>query len=206
MAIVGQESQAQTSWEKTPCKVSGSIMDRSGAVFPGILVRFSGSGKSISAESDREGRYSVYLAPGVYRISLFVGSNKLIYERSPVTISCPNELTLNLYPLPECVSFGCPKPLGFEFFSIPISRQSSTKTKESLYIAAREKKNENGITEYVKGVLTYGRYTILSELIAHKKNSRVLRVKGIGIIDDGKTRKEFTSLTVEFDGTTLRVH
>jgi hypothetical protein len=176
------------------CRVSGTATDKYDFIEQGAIVEFKSAKMTNSTKSDLDGAYSLSLSPGIYEIKVKRAS-ELRYRRARLAVSCPNNIVLNIYVLPECVSYGCRSPgFGFSNFTYGWTKSRSL---DLLIAYNTSKKSKNRIT-YKDAMVTYDKYTLSAEKVVQDLRSKTITAEGNGWIEDGKGRRTFTTLALAF--------
>lgn len=170
--------------------LTGKVMDKSGAIAPGIQLSFRNTSATAQVVADSEGRFNVTLRQNIYELELFRGKTKMLYKRSKIDLSDVSQLTMNIVLLPQCVSLGCER-LGYDFTTLPGGWLKGPPL--DLVIAYNEKKDSGGAKKFSDAILTYGRYTIAADLI-NVEGNQLLATNGW--IEDGYIRRSFTKLNL----------
>lgn len=193
-------SEATASFSQTSqCKVGGQIGARFGGIEPNATIVFEDAKMERRAVSDRNGAYSVLLPSGVYDI-LIKRWSVLRYRRARISVSCPIDLTLNIYTLPECVSYGC-RQTGYYFSAF----NGWTKNRILNVLVAYYSRRKSGTKiEYIDAVLTYDKYTVFADKMIHDVKSKTFLAKGKVWIEEGNDRRYFDKLKITFQEDGLR--
>lgn len=79
--------------EQGPVTLSGRVTNAHGPAIPGLPIRLSGTGATITVLTDADGRYSFTVAPGQY--DLFMETQEI----NPAVVAAPSHLVFMAYPL-----------------------------------------------------------------------------------------------------------
>jgi hypothetical protein len=187
--------------QPSECKIGGLIEAHYGGVESNATVIFKNAKTTKSGQSDVNGAYSLFLPPGIYEI-IVKRASELRYKRALVAIPCPNNLSINIYTLPECVSYGCQRQ-GFDFSSF---LYSWTKNRSlDLLIAYNTRKKSKTRIEYNDAMLTYDKYTLSADKIVQNLRSETLIAEGKGWIEDGNNRQNFDKLRLTFNSDGIQI-
>ena len=188
-----KKSPAQIVSRLNKCEVRGKVTDRNDYVEPGAIVIFKNLRTTHQSVTDEHGDYSLDLPQDTYEIVVSRAS-ELRYKRAKIQVSCPSDISINIYLLPECVSYGC-KRAGFGF-----SNYSKTWIKKpglNLLIAYNTRKTSRLRNVYDDAMLTFNNYTLsASRIVQNLKSKTILAEKGW--IEDGKNRRKFDRLSMRF--------
>lgn len=179
------------------CEVVGHLTDLQGVGIANSKVSYRALRGQIvkSGESDANGRYSIELPPGTYEVFVNRGAYPARYKRANVTLACNAKPMVNIYLLPECVSFGCKKG-GFSFATFGLAW---TKNRvNNLVIAFNNRKNAGSKIVYEDAVLTYDLYTIRGDRITQDLSTGMIMIAGSAWLDDGTNKRDFRKLLVNF--------
>lgn len=183
-------SSAQTN----RCSVSGTVSDLGDAVGTGITVQFKNASFESLAETDLNGRYSTKLNKDLYEVLLKGPFEYFNYRRAKVEVSCETNLAINLYLLPECVSYSCGRR-GYSFEILKsVSNSDST---PNLVIAYNEKNRKGNDIIYSDAMLTYNSYSLFAKEITQDRITRRTTARN-GWVEQGQIRKPFKEINVDF--------
>jgi len=195
---------AATFGQKGECEVVGQVTDLQGGLDMNSKVRYrSMNGEEVGTNiSDRDGRYSIKLRDGTFEVSVNLGAYPGRYKRANITIACQSKTLVNLYLLPECVSFGCNR-LGFDFVTYGPKWTKDPVRNMSIAFSKRKKVGTTVIFEVA--VLTYDFYTIKGERIVQDLSTGKILIQGPAWLDDGKNNRDIESLVVSFTDKGIRL-
>lgn len=196
-------SQQKTSNEKIfaekinyqkECVVSGEVFYPTG-LLPHTEITFKGQQTEKTVFSNDEGSYNIKLPAGIYEIILRRGADTLSYKRSKLNISCQNDLTINLYPQFERISYGDKSP---EHKFILFSNQWTGDKKLNPVISYLSKEKKGNTVSYTNSMLTYDNLTVsANKLIQDIKNKSIVAEGNVWIEEQGK-RTNYKKLTLKF--------
>jgi hypothetical protein len=182
-------SQAPVS---TSCELSGTVFDQSDSIVPNVGILFVVGTSYFSTRSDGEGRFRINMNPGRYEVLLRLPLEFWIYERSEITVDCKDSLTINLYALPMCVSFGC-DPIGYSFDRF---KRKDLPDSLGMVIAYEERKIRGGERRYADAFLTFGLTTVYArEIVVDTKKRKVVAMDGW--VENGTSRTKFENQIIQ---------
>jgi len=172
-------------------------MDLQSALAPNVLVEFvnaRSASETYSTRTDVNGRYSVRVPANIYEIRLKRGVDYANFNRATIGLTCSDSVQINLYLLPECVSYGCTRA-GYQF---DLFTGADSKF-QNLVIAYASKKKAKGRAIYENAVVTFGGYTLNANEVIQDTRTKVMWAKGPGWIENGQDRKIFNDrLEIDF--------
>lgn len=178
------------------CKISGSTRDWQNAIMPNLKLKFSNQEFNKVANVDESGNYEIVLPNGIYQVIAEKSFQTLSYKRANLELeSCKDEMNLNLFFLPECVSFGC--DAGAAFFSILPPKWTHKKSLNIIINHINRKKHKSEII-YKDAILTYNNLTLFAETIIQNLKDKTIFAKGNVWLEDGKKRIYYKNVKLNF--------
>lgn len=154
------------------------------AIAPNTQILFLSTKYHKAIYAGKDGQYHVELPAGIYEIYTKEGVNIAVFKRSPIDVSAGDHQTVNLYLLPECVSWGCDR------LSFDIDVFKRTGDPLSVVIEFWQAKRERKSISYAGALFTYGLTTVKAkELLLDTVTGRV--VARDGWIEVGNLRSSF---------------
>lgn len=189
--------------QKTPqdkCIVAGTVFDTQDAVVLGSRVLFRNQIATKTVHVDQEGDYELELPSGLYNVLIVRGMDFWNYMRSEILVDCDSKEHINLYVMPECVSYGCAR-LGahFDIFASYPNVSNSPK----LLISYFDRKPHGSDLVYSDVVLTFDKHTVRAKEVLFNKNSKKL-VGRHGWSEAGGSREMFDVKSLEFADSILK--
>lgn len=159
------------------------------AIAPNTQILFLSPSYHKAIYADKDGKFRVELPAGIYEIYTKEGVNIAVFKRSPIDVSAGDPQTINLYLLPECVSWGCDR-LSFD---IDVFKRSGDPL--SVVIEFWQAKRERKSISYAGALFTYGVTTVKAkELLLDRVTGRI--VARDGWIEVGNLRSAFQEKTI----------
>lgn len=193
LGLIGASADLASAQNKS-CSVSGTVSDLGDAVGPGITVQFRDASFESLALTDLNGHYSTKLDRGTYEVLLKQPLEYSNYRRGKIEVSCEADLAINLFLLPECVSYGCYRR-GYSFEIL--SSIGASDSKPNLVIAYNEKSRKGSNIVYSDAMLTYRSYSLFAKEIIQDRITRLTTARN-GWVEQGLTRKRFIEINVDF--------
>jgi hypothetical protein len=182
--------------DRAECLLSGRVLDLQDAVVPGKVILRKGT-VYLSTTADQTGNFQFKVEPGSYEILIVKGLDFWNYLRSEIKVTCKLDVSVNLYVLPECVSYGCDR-LGahFDVFTNKKSRDSD------VVVAYFDHREQEDSEVYSNVVLTFNEITVRAkEIEINKKTKKV--VARDGWMESGLSRQTFTDYEINIAGSSL---
>lgn len=196
--IISVKAQNSTVDEDSPklCKVFGTAFDLQNAVVPNTDLIFQNNTLRKEVISDDEGNYSVLLPFGTYEVIHETGLFSK-YKRANLSVSCNKEIEINLYFLPECVSYGCPKIKRY-FSSFDSEWTFNEKLNLVFNFAFDGRKKRGANITYALAVLTFDNITLHADSLGQNVKNKTVVADGNIWLENGKERIYYNSLTLSF--------
>jgi len=191
---ITNEVSAVKDNSKKECVISGEVSYPSG-LLPSIEITFKGQQVEKSTVSNNEGAYNIKLSVGVYEITLKRGVAFMPYKRSKLDVSCESNLTVNLYPQFERISYGDKSP---EHKFILFSDQWTSDKRLNLVISYLNKEKKENTVIHTDAMFTYNNLTISADKLIQNFKKKTITAKGNVWLEDGEKRTNYEKLTVKF--------
>lgn len=209
---------AATGGDQSPGHVKGTIFDSNGSVVTNVTVVFETNGHTSKVVTDQEGYYEIELPIGLYSVTThvagFCASQRALFRVQPSSNTLIN-LTLTVCPLADILKMDkSGRIIGEEeryidpFESESFRIRTSPGAQLNLLIRYGQHHRTNGIVEYhgaklMNGVpsgvtISYDVLTIVADKVRLNKKTLLLQAEGNVILEDGKSRKTFAQVEVNF--------
>ncbi len=186
---------------KRDCSLSGTVYDLQDSVVPGSRVVFRNGKQMQKALVDQKAKFQVNLDPGTYEVLIARRMEFWNYMRSRINVTCKSDLRVNLYVLPECVSYGCER-LGSHFDVFTNEKKLASEKKSEIIIAYFEKEKSGSEVVYLDGVLTFDHMTVRAKQILFNVRTNKIVARD-GWIEAGDSRHYFSKHQIEISESIL---